>query len=76
AVLALRDGYEALFRTTIADGISKKELVARDARLASIFVLTALNGVPGWFRADGERTADEIADQLANLILDGLRGRS
>ena len=74
-VLSLRDGYEALFRTTIADGIASGELSARDPRLASIFVLTALNGIPGWFRSDGERTADEIADELANLILDGL-GRS
>lgn len=71
-VLALRDGYEALFRATIADGVANGELAARDSRLASIFVLTALNGIPGWFRADGERTADEIADELANLILDGL----
>jgi TetR/AcrR family transcriptional regulator, cholesterol catabolism regulator len=71
-VLALRDGYEALFRETIADGVANGELTARDSRLASIFVLTALNGIPGWFRADGERTADDIAEELANLILDGL----
>jgi AcrR family transcriptional regulator len=72
-VLALRDGYEALFRTVIADGVAREELAARDPRLAAIFVLTALNGIPGWFRADGERTADDIADDLAGLILDGLR---
>ncbi|HYI15826.1 MAG TPA: TetR/AcrR family transcriptional regulator [Thermomicrobiales bacterium] len=71
-VLALRDGYEALFRLTIADGVASGELADRDPRLASIFVLTALNGIPGWFRADGERTADDIADELATMILDGL----
>jgi AcrR family transcriptional regulator len=71
-ILALRDGYEALFRSTIADGVASGELTARDPRLASIFVLTALNGIPGWFRAGGERTADDIADELANMILDGL----
>ena len=43
---------------------------------ASIFVLTALNGIPGWFRVDGDRTADDIADELANMILDGLGGPS
>jgi len=74
-VLALRDRYEGLFRTAIADGIASGELAQRDARLATIMVLTALNGIPGWFRADGDRTADEIADELADLILDGL-GRS
>lgn len=75
-VLALRDGYEAFFRATIARGIADRELVATDPRLASIFVLTALNGIPGWFRADGERTAGEIADELANLVLNGLGGPS
>ncbi len=71
-VLDLRDGYEALFRSTIADGITRGEFRDRDPRLASIFVLTTLNGIPGWFRADGERTADDVAEELANLILDGL----
>jgi hypothetical protein len=68
----LRDSYEGLFRSVIAAGIAQGELAARDPRLATIFVLSALNGIPGWFRADGERTADEIADELADLILDGL----
>jgi len=72
AVLALRDGYEAFFRVTIADGVANGELAARDSRLASTFVLTALNGIPDWFRADGERTAEEIAGELADLVLDGL----
>jgi AcrR family transcriptional regulator len=71
-VLALRDGYEGLFRAVIAAGIDRGELARRDPRLAAIYVLSALNGIPGWFRADGERTADEIADELADLILDGL----
>lgn len=71
-VLALRDGYEALFRSVIADGIVTGDFAARDPRLASIFVLTALNSIPGWFRADGGRMADEVADEFANLILDGL----
>jgi hypothetical protein len=72
-VLALRDGYEALFRATIADGVASGELAPRDPRLAATFILTALNGIPGWFRPDGERTANEIAAELADMILDGLR---
>jgi AcrR family transcriptional regulator len=71
-VLALRDAYEAVFRRTIADGVTNGELQTSDPRLATMFVLTALNGIPGWFRSDGELTADDIADELANLVLDGL----
>jgi AcrR family transcriptional regulator len=71
-VLALRDGYERLFRDVIAEGIDSGKFAGRDPRLASIFVLTALNGIPGWFRTDGGRTPDDIAEELADLILDGL----
>lgn len=71
-VLALRDGYEALFRDVIVEGMASGEFAGRDPRLASIFVLTALNGIPGWFRPNGERTPDDIAEELANLMLDGL----
>lgn len=73
-VLALRDGYEALFRETIAAGVANGEFAQRDPRLATIFVLTALNGIPGWFRADGDQRAEEIADELATLVINGLEG--
>lgn len=71
-VLALRDGYEALFRQVIAEGIATGEFAGRDPRTAAIFLLTALNGIPGWFRPDGERASDDIAADFAALMLSGL----
>jgi hypothetical protein len=73
-VLALRDAYEALFRVVIAEGIAAGEFAERDPGLASIFILTALNGLPGWFKPDGALTDGEIAGQFADLILAGLTG--
>ena len=72
-VLALRDGYEALFRAVIAEGVASGELAPRDPRLTATFILTALNGIPGWFRPEGELTDDQIADAFADMLLDGLR---
>lgn len=71
-IVALRDRYETLFRGTIAEGIASGEFSAADPRLASIFLLTALNGLPGWFRPDGGMTADDVAEGFAELTLRGL----
>ena len=49
------------------------ELAPRAPRLTATFILTALNGIPGWFRPEGELTDDQIADAFADMLLDGLR---
>jgi TetR/AcrR family transcriptional regulator, cholesterol catabolism regulator len=71
-VLALRDRYEALFREVVGSGIAADEFAGRDVRLATTFLLTAMNAIPGWFRPDGERTADEIAHEYADMLISGL----
>ena len=69
-----RDGYEVRFRTVIADGIARHEFTEdTDPRLAAILILSALNGVAGWYRATGAMTPDEIAARFCALFLDGLR---
>lgn len=71
-VLALRDTYEGMFRATIAEGIASGEFAGHDARLPTIFLLTTLNAIPGWYRADGALDADDIADAYADLLINGL----
>ena len=67
-----RDAYEALFRSVIAEGIRSGEFRAVDPRLAAMAVLSALNGIATWYRPDGQFTADQIADQHADLFVHGL----
>ena len=71
-----RDGYEARFRSVIADGIAAGAFAPTDVSLAAAFVLTALNGIAGWFRPDGALPASEIADRYADLALGGLLSRA
>jgi AcrR family transcriptional regulator len=75
-VLALRDGYEALFRRVIAAGLARGELRECDPRLTSTLLLSALNGLPAWFQPDGRLDADTIADNFADLLLNGLGATS
>jgi AcrR family transcriptional regulator len=64
-----RDAYEARFRTVIADGIRTGGFHAVDPSVAAAYILTALNGLVGWYRPDGRLSARAIADLYADLSL-------
>ena len=63
-----RDAYEALFRRVIAEGLARGEFATADPRLTTIAVLSALNGVAGWYRPDGRLTPSAIGEQFAGLF--------
>jgi AcrR family transcriptional regulator len=69
---ARRDDYEALFRSVIGDGIADGSFRRVDPRTTSMAILSALNGIPTWFSPTGAMTADQIADQHADLFLHAL----
>ena len=71
--LALRDQYEAGFRTLIARGLNTGELHAPDAAFAALTLLASLNWLPTWYRPDGKLSPDEIAHRLAEQLLNGMR---
>ena len=73
--LALRDRYEAGFRTLIARGLTTGELHAPDAAFAALTLLASLNWLPSWYRPEGKLSPDEIAHRLAEQLLTGLEGR-
>lgn len=68
-----RDAYEAYFRETIATGIAQGLFPQQDARLASLFVLSALNWVYQWYHPEGPLGLEALSEQYANLILAALR---
>jgi AcrR family transcriptional regulator len=67
-----RDDYEGRLRQLIVDGIALGAFRATDPALAATFLLTALNGIAMWFRADGRLSADRIADYYVDLALRSL----
>lgn len=68
-VLAWRDGYEAAYRGTLAEGVAagvfRPDL---DPARTATFVLSLLNGVQRWYRPGGTDTPDTIAAQLCQFI--------
>lgn len=72
AIAARRDAYERLVRGLIEEGIAVGVFRPTDTTLAAAFLLTALNGIAGWYRPDGRLSADRIADQYVDLALRSL----
>jgi AcrR family transcriptional regulator len=72
AVLERRDAYEAAFRGVIADGIATGIFAMTDPTMAATFLLTALNGIPTWYRADGPVSPAQLADLYADLAVRSL----
>ena len=72
AVLARRDAYEATFRRVITDGIATGSFTMTDPAIASMFLLTALNGIPTWYRPDGPLSPAQLADLYADLAVRSL----
>ncbi|MGI8589289.1 MAG: TetR/AcrR family transcriptional regulator [Chloroflexia bacterium] len=72
-IAAQRDEYEALFRCVIQDGIDAGEFPGADARMGARLVLSAGNWLYQWFHPDGTLSAEAVADQMADMIIAGLR---
>ena len=64
-----RDAYEERFRTVIEDGIRSGAFHAVDPVATAAFLLTALNGLVGWYKPSGRLPARAIADTFADLAL-------
>jgi AcrR family transcriptional regulator len=71
-VARARDAYEGHFTRVIAEGIEAGELAHDDARLAAVFLLSAMNALAHWYRPDGPLGPDAIARHYAHLFLHGL----
>jgi len=72
ALAARRDGYEGLFRRVIAEGSAAGAFRPVDSKLTAAAILSALNGIATWYRPDGPLTAEQIANEHADLFLHAL----
>lgn len=69
AILARRDAYEARFRGRIEDGIAVGAFAITDPAIATITLLSAINGIAAWYDPNGRLPANRIADHLVELSL-------
>jgi AcrR family transcriptional regulator len=67
-----RDRFEALWREALDDGVRTGLFVCSDTALTVRALMGILNWTLTWYRPEGPLTIEQIADQYANLLLNGL----
>lgn len=72
-VIAMRNEYQEMFTRIVSEGITSGVFdKSDDARFSVLAILGMLNWVPEWFSPSGKKSAEEVADALAKVILNGL----
>jgi len=73
ALIAKRDGYQAMFSALIRDGIRDGSLHSSGPHVATYAILLQCTGVALWFDPSGPLTLDEVAELHVELVLSSLR---
>ena len=72
-IAGLRKQYEETFEGVIRAGSEEGAFGRVDPRWGALVVLSTLNWTFEWYSPDGPLSADEVADQLVDVLLSGLR---
>jgi AcrR family transcriptional regulator len=70
-----RKEFEQTFRSVLSRGLDDGTFVTDDVNLSTLAVLGMINYSYQWYDAKGPRSADELADHFAQILLHGLVGR-
>jgi AcrR family transcriptional regulator len=72
--IAMRRRYAKAFMKIVTDGIANGDFNSGlDARLAVFGILGALNWTPEWYSRGGPMSAEEIGQNMADSLINGLR---
>lgn len=74
-IVALRDHYEDIFRSTLRSGRASGALVVPQVELVTRSLLASCSGVAFWFRPGGAMTVEEVAAAYVDLFLRALQAR-
>jgi hypothetical protein len=67
-----RDKFEELWRDMLKEGIDQGVFYCEDSSLSARALLGMINWTITWYSPEGPLTADEIGENLANMVLQGL----
>ena len=69
---ALRRRYEEGVQAVVEEGVRARVFRVENVRLATLFVLSALNWTYQWYRPDGPLSLEALAEAYAELVLKAL----
>ena len=67
-----RDKFESLWKDVLTEGVRTKLFKCDDPGLTTRALLGIMNWTITWYRPDGEKTIEQIADNYSKLLLNGL----
>jgi AcrR family transcriptional regulator len=67
-----RDKFESLWKDVLIEGVRTKLFKCDDPGLTTRALFGILNWTITWYRPDGGKTIDQIADNYSKLLLNGL----
>lgn len=67
-----RDKFETLWKDVIHEGVQNKLFKCEDPGLAVRALLGQMNWTITWFRPDGGKSIEQVADNYSDLLLSGL----
>jgi len=62
-----------LFLQILEDGVASGEFRAMDTRIVMLGMIGMCNYLFRWYRPDGRLVPDQIADELIEMIMQGVR---
>lgn len=71
--IQLRDAYETGIIELLKTGEQENVFSEVDKKFAALNILSSVNWIVEWYKADGKMNPDEIADKLCDFILTGLK---
>ena len=74
--IKMRNHYEKGFRSIISLGADENIFETVDEKFAVLTILSALNWITEWYKPEGQMSSDEIAQNLSDFILTGLRKKT
>jgi AcrR family transcriptional regulator len=67
-----RDRFEGLWRDVFNEGVREKTFNCKDAALAVRALMGVMNWTLTWYKPNGGKSIEQIADEYADLMLNGL----
>lgn len=68
-----RERYAALFHDILRDGIAASEFRPMDSRIVMLGMIGMCNYLFRWYRPDGRLEPDQIADELIEMVMQGVK---
>ena len=75
-MIARRDNYEGHFRRVIKQGMDKGVFEVEDFRVATLFILSALNWSYHWIKPEGALSLEALSERYTRLIMNTLQARA